>query len=232
MNTLIQKAVMIALLDQELDEIKGDLKDRRSVHLKKLHAELKEKMQPYRQRAKELTERAKEAKSIEMNDLIAELKALDNQEYNDIYWLNENEIIAKAIKRVKSKHIIPRQLIYICERCEVKDKERFDDVVTYQKMMLEIKMYGYVCDKCEEYFEQLYDNIGCNYRKYLRTEHWVEFSTQQKQNSPNCEKCGDSTQLHCHHKHYQTLFRERPQDVAILCKSCHQREYDEDQKEN
>lgn len=62
MNTLIQKAEKILLLNQEIDEIKSDLKTRRSKYLKELFAELKEIMQPYSQRAKELTERAKEAK--------------------------------------------------------------------------------------------------------------------------------------------------------------------------
>lgn len=167
-----------------------------------------------------------------MNELIAKLKGLGNQEYNDIYWLNEYEIIAEAMNRIKSQHIIPQELIYICERCEHKDKERFDDVVTYQKVMLEIKVYGYWCDLCDEYYEKESAFIGKNYRKYLRTEHWVEFSEQQKNDRPNCEECGETEQLHCHHKHYQTLFRERPQDVAILCNSCHQREYDKDHKEN
>ncbi len=36
-----------------------------------------------------------------------------------------------------------------------------------------------------------------------------------------CERCGAATGLQLHHRHYETLGRERLEDVEVLCDSCH-----------
>ena len=39
--------------------------------------------------------------------------------------------------------------------------------------------------------------------------------------SNQCQKCGGTQNLHLHHIHYRTYFKERLQDVRILCTTCH-----------
>jgi hypothetical protein len=36
-----------------------------------------------------------------------------------------------------------------------------------------------------------------------------------------CEKCGAKTELQCHHRHYDSVGYEEPEDLMTLCHQCH-----------
>jgi 5-methylcytosine-specific restriction endonuclease McrA len=36
-----------------------------------------------------------------------------------------------------------------------------------------------------------------------------------------CEGCGDKTELQCHHRHYDSVGYEEPEDLMALCPRCH-----------
>lgn len=38
-----------------------------------------------------------------------------------------------------------------------------------------------------------------------------------------CERCEATKNLEVHHKHYETLFKEAPEDLEVLCIPCHAR---------
>ncbi len=65
----------------------------------------------------------------------------------------------------------------------------------------------------------LYDN-------YLRSEKWKTIRENLfKLRGKRCEDCHTTKNLHVHHLHYNTLTMERPEDLKILCKSCHDKEH-------
>lgn len=64
------------------------------------------------------------------------------------------------------------------------------------------------------------------YVLYLRSAHWLLFrmsvlSTRGHQ----CEQCGNSERIELHHKTYERIGRELPQDVIVLCRACHRAEH-------
>ena len=68
------------------------------------------------------------------------------------------------------------------------------------------------------------------YDSYLRSAHWREFRLRMLDEADYaCEDCGASEfeglllMLDVHHLHYETLACERPEDVAVLCRPCHDR---------
>lgn len=60
-----------------------------------------------------------------------------------------------------------------------------------------------------------------NYNAYLQSEHWKDFRSRIIKERVQCEKCGSKEKLHIHHIHYNSLGKEKPEDVLCLCNSCH-----------
>lgn len=71
-----------------------------------------------------------------------------------------------------------------------------------------------------------------SYRKnYLQSAHWRTFRLEVLAARPNCENCGLSrdlcrlfylNDLDLHHLTYERLGKERPADVKVLCRACHE----------
>ena len=59
-----------------------------------------------------------------------------------------------------------------------------------------------------------------SYKRYLRTEHWIEFRNAMLQEKPDCEMCGEQSTC-VHHMNYDNLGDETEDDVMCLCKGCH-----------
>jgi len=74
------------------------------------------------------------------------------------------------------------------------------------------------------------------YKLYLQTPHWRGFRERVLLRSVvsgryKCESCGDlfsRSDMEIHHKHYKSVGRERPDDVAVLCGGCHSRTHGKD----
>lgn len=60
------------------------------------------------------------------------------------------------------------------------------------------------------------------YQQHINGPQWRAFRDQIVKERPACECCGRATNLHVHHLHYNTLGREQPTDVAVLCVECHE----------
>ena len=80
-----------------------------------------------------------------------------------------------------------------------------------------------------------------DHEKYFELPHWQEFrkqvlEAQKKKFGYNCcEQCGArpqvvtrETALHVHHLTYERLGEEMLEDVAIICRPCHEKEHGRD----
>lgn len=60
------------------------------------------------------------------------------------------------------------------------------------------------------------------YSDYLRSRQWkitrAKFLSNKKR---RCEACWSKDALHVHHQTYETLGREQPSDLSLLCEDCH-----------
>jgi 5-methylcytosine-specific restriction endonuclease McrA len=68
--------------------------------------------------------------------------------------------------------------------------------------------------------------IDKKYKDYLNSNEWAQiridlFNIRGKK----CEDCGNTKRLQIHHLTYKNIFNEEPEDLKILCKNCHQKEY-------
>ena len=61
-----------------------------------------------------------------------------------------------------------------------------------------------------------------NYQAYLQSEHWKSFRKEQlKTRGYRCQQCGRKYNLRVHHKIYERLGHELPEDVLVVCNKCH-----------
>lgn len=60
------------------------------------------------------------------------------------------------------------------------------------------------------------------YAEYLKTAHWQRqrrFALQRAGEA--CELCGHPDALEVHHRSYERLGFEQPEDLIVLCQDCH-----------
>jgi hypothetical protein len=69
--------------------------------------------------------------------------------------------------------------------------------------------------------------VGKGYQRYLASPGWQ--ATRQEalmRAGRRCRHCGAPDALEVHHLTYERLGNERPDDLAVLCRDCHQLEHD------
>lgn len=58
---------------------------------------------------------------------------------------------------------------------------------------------------------------------YLTSAHWKEFrAAVLLERGRKCEQCGGTSRIQVHHLTYKRCGNERPDDVVVLCRSCHE----------
>jgi hypothetical protein len=61
------------------------------------------------------------------------------------------------------------------------------------------------------------------YESYLRSREWgLKSADARRRAGYRCQRCGAKGQLDVHHKHYRTLGNEAPEDLEVLCVTCHE----------
>lgn len=66
-----------------------------------------------------------------------------------------------------------------------------------------------------------------SYTDYLQTRHWQW--TRRRALAfyhHRCQECGYLYSLEVHHLHYDSVGCEKMRDLRVLCRKCHQREYE------
>lgn len=69
-------------------------------------------------------------------------------------------------------------------------------------------------------------NHKIDYYEYIKSQEWREKAEEAKARAGNrCQVCNRSraeVQLDAHHRTYDRLGNERPEDITVLCRDCHQ----------
>lgn len=64
------------------------------------------------------------------------------------------------------------------------------------------------------------------YLEYLKSVEWANIKLDLLANrGDKCERCGSKKGLQVHHKSYENVFNETPDDLVVLCFRCHQLEH-------
>lgn len=64
-----------------------------------------------------------------------------------------------------------------------------------------------------------------NYYEYIQSPAWKRKADNAKRAAGyRCQVCnrGDGVQLDAHHRTYERLGHERPEDITVLCHDCHE----------
>lgn len=62
------------------------------------------------------------------------------------------------------------------------------------------------------------------YYNYLRSQQWMDKRKLALDfYGNNCGLCGSKFNLQVHHRNYKNIFKERMEDLMLLCESCHHR---------
>jgi hypothetical protein len=71
-------------------------------------------------------------------------------------------------------------------------------------------------------WDEITDMSHVAYQDYLASEAWrARRRIMLKRSFHKCQVCGASDQLQIHHRTYDRLGNERPEDLTVLCGSCH-----------
>lgn len=64
-----------------------------------------------------------------------------------------------------------------------------------------------------------------NYYEYIKSPAWKRKADAAKERAGNrcqvCNRSKDEVQLDAHHRTYERLGHERPEDITVLCHDCH-----------
>jgi 5-methylcytosine-specific restriction endonuclease McrA len=73
-----------------------------------------------------------------------------------------------------------------------------------------------------------------NYKEYIRSKSWQKIAMEAKRRVKyRCQLCNrhqSELPLHAHHRTYENLGRELPEDITVLCEECHKTHHDNDRK--
>lgn len=65
------------------------------------------------------------------------------------------------------------------------------------------------------------------YQDYLKTDHWKRVRQEAVERAGNrCQLCNKPGTLHVHHRTYENIGDERPNDLIALCGYCHAKFHD------
>ena len=65
------------------------------------------------------------------------------------------------------------------------------------------------------------------YHEYIASAAWRKKRRKALRHYKHrCVVCGSTDNLHVHHKHYRTLFRESMADLEVRCAGCHANEHE------
>ena len=60
----------------------------------------------------------------------------------------------------------------------------------------------------------------------MKSEFWLDLSSEKKRINPLCERCGSDEELQAHHRVYRPRWGNTVlEDLETLCRSCHRKEH-------
>lgn len=71
-------------------------------------------------------------------------------------------------------------------------------------------------------FELYRFNPKGDYQAWLQTDEWQRIRQEAIERADHCcADCGATRRLQVHHLHYRNVGAEQPEDLVVLCESCH-----------
>ena len=68
-----------------------------------------------------------------------------------------------------------------------------------------------------------FENPPMGYLEYLKSPEWKERSKEAKERAGyRCQICNSGKRLEVHHRTYERLGSELPEDLTVLCRLCHE----------
>lgn len=67
--------------------------------------------------------------------------------------------------------------------------------------------------------------IMLSYTQYLSSKKWKQKRNEVINLQKSCQSCGSKENLQVHHKTYRNIGNELPEDLLLLCNSCHRKEH-------
>ena len=118
-----------------------------------------------------------------------------------------------------------------CAWCHSRD-EWFNWKCTSPAMFVDVNdptiypLPPYMCNKCRDIRGKSFSRHRILYSEYLKTDHWLGIrSLALRRASYKCQLCSSREFLQVHHNNYSRLWCEWPEDVIVLCDSCHEKHH-------
>ena len=68
------------------------------------------------------------------------------------------------------------------------------------------------------------EDTNLPYHEYIQSEAWKERARAAKRRAKGrCQLCNSDQHLNAHHRTYERLGAELPEDITVLCDECHER---------
>lgn len=73
----------------------------------------------------------------------------------------------------------------------------------------------------DDWYEE-FDPGFVDYKKYIASPEWKAKAQEAKKRAGyRCQTCNSAGKLEAHHRTYDRLGNERPEDITVLCDECH-----------
>ena len=84
-----------------------------------------------------------------------------------------------------------------------------------------------VCLRVNEFGISLYaieiEQQRVNYYEYIKSAEWKSKADAAKERAGGrCQVCNKTGNLNAHHRTYERLGKELPEDITVLCRDCHE----------
>lgn len=79
------------------------------------------------------------------------------------------------------------------------------------------------CPRCHYQAEHPAVTPPIVYQIYIRSDAWRQKANEAKERAgQRCQVCNGTERLQAHHRNYDRLGYELPEDITILCDECHE----------
>ena len=146
----------------------------------------------------------------------------------------DNPAYIKALHEAFQQYPIVGKVIDAVNMCITDSPDQFNNTeAEYRRSILELALSQKAID-IEAHREDLENFLYAlnmtrhgrpkahSYSAYLNSDHWKQTRQKALENAEyQCWECGSKDRLHVHHLTYENIGGELPEDLMVLCASCH-----------
>ncbi len=134
-----------------------------------------------------------------------------------LFVVNRQELEQWYAAETQRWHLC-RSCVGTCGYCRARIRLEEEGRVASQIWALEYN--GWICGRCAE---KEVDLKTIPYPEYLKTYHWAQTRDAALERAGHrCQVCNKTKSLNVHHRTYARRGNERPDDLTVLCRRCHE----------